>query len=278
MTRQRTLSLFAGVILTAAALAAACGGGRAPVYSFQPSETPLRYSISTEGSQTVETPNGPAGGGYDTEAVLLLAFGDEMTGGRSFSAIFESFESTLESQMGKQKVDGSVVTGQVFRGSVDSSGAIEIREKPEVKVGAYDQNSLAAMFPDLLTPLPPGGESVEGSWPHAYVLPSGGGLEGETSYTGTARFAGDTIWNGIAARVIVSEGRVHADGTGTPQGAPAEVELNADGDASAVYVWDPEAGVLLAMKAESQSMGLVTTMGFDLPLELNSTREAQLVP
>ena len=278
MTRQRTMSLFAGVILTAAALASACGGGRAPVYSFQPSETPLRYSINTEGSQTVETPNGPAGGGYDTQAVLLLAFGDEMTSGRSFSAIFETFESTMESQMGKQKVDGSVVTGQVFRGSVDSSGAIEIREKPEVKVGAYDQNSLAAMFPDLLTPLPPGGESVEGSWPHAYVLPSGGGLEGETSYTGTARFAGDTTWNGIAARVIVSEGRVHADGTGTPQGAPAEVELNADGDASAVYVWDPEAGVLLAMKAESQSMGLVTTMGFDLPLELTSTREAQLVP
>lgn len=278
MTRQRTMSLFAGVILTAAALASACGGGRAPVYSFQPSETPLRYSINTEGSQTVETPNGPAGGGYDTQAVLLLAFGDEMTSGRSFSAIFETFESTLESQMGKQKVDGSAVTGQVFRGSVDSSGAIEIREKPEVKVGAYDQNSLAAMFPDLLTPLPPGGESVEGSWPHAYVLPSGGGLEGETSYTGTARFAGDTTWNGIAARVIVSEGRVHADGTGTPQGAPAEVELDADGDASAVYVWDPEAGVLLAMKAESQSMGLVTTMGFDLPLELTSTREAQLVP
>jgi len=272
------MSLFAGVILTAAALASACGGGRAPVYSFQPSETPLRYSINTEGSQTVETPNGPAGGGYDTQAVLLLAFGDEMTSGRSFSAIFETFESTLESQMGKQKVDGSVVTGQVFRGSVSSSGAIEIREKPEVKVGAYDQNSLVAMFPDLLTPLPPGGESVEGSWPHAYVLPSGGGLEGETSYTGTARFAGDTTWNGIAARVIVSEGRVHADGTGTPQGAPAEVELNADGDASAVYVWDPEAGVLLAMKAESQSMGLVTTMGFDLPLELTSTREAQLVP
>ena len=277
MTRQRTMSLFAGVILTAAALASACGGGRAPVYSFQPSETPLRYSINTEGSQTVETPNGPAGGGYDTQAVLLLAFGDEMTSGRSFSAIFETFESTLESQMGKQKVDGSVVTGQVFRGSVSSSGAIEIREKPEVKVGAYDQNSLAAMFPDLLTPLPPGGESVEGSWPHAYVLPSGGGLEGETSYTGTARFAGDTTWNGIAARVIVSEGRVHADGTGTPQGAPAEVELNAEGDASAVYVWDPEAGVLLAMKAESQSMGMVTTMGFDLPLELTSTREAQLV-
>ena len=259
-------------------VAAACAGGPAPVYTLQPSEAPLRYAIETAGSQTVETPNGPAGGGYDTDAVLLLSFGGEVSGGRSFSAIFESFESTLESQMGQQKVDGTPATNQVFRGSVTSTGAITMREIPEVTVGAYDQNSLTAMFPDLLTPLPPGGESVDGSWPHAYVLPSGGGLEGETSYSGTARFVGDTTWNGIAARVIVSEGKVHADGTGTPQGAPAEVELAADGDSRSVYVWDPEAGVLLAMKAESQSKGLVTTMGFDLPLELTSTREARLVP
>lgn len=272
-----TRHVTAAVSVAFAGFASACGGGRAPVYTLHPSEAPLRYAIETEGSQTVETPNGPAGGSYDTDAVLLLTFGDEISDGRSFSAIFESFESTLESQAGQQQFDGSPVTNQVFRGSVTPTGAIEIREKPDVKVGAYDENSLLAMFPDLLTPLPPGGEAVDGIWPHAYVLPSGGGLEGETSYTGSARFAGDTTWNGIAARVIVSEGRVHADGTGIPQGAPAEVELDADGDSRSVYVWDPEAGVLLAMKAESQSKGLVTTMGFDLPLELTSTREAQLV-
>ena len=274
--RQKTRVTAAGSVALAA-FASACGGSRAPVYTLQQSESPLRYSINTEGSQTVETPNGPAGGGYDTDAVLLLAFGGEMSGGRSFSAIFESFDSTLESQMGEQKIDGTPATNQVFRGSVSTTGAIEIREKPEVTVGAYDQNSLLAMFPDLLTPLPPGGEPVDGSWPHSYVLPSGGGLEGETSYTGSARFAGDTTWNGIAARVIVSEGRVHAEGTGTPQGAPAEVILAAEGDSRSVYVWDPEAGVLLAVKAESQSNGLVTTMGFDLPLALTSIREAQLV-
>ena len=93
-------------------VAAACAGGPAPVYTLQPSEAPLRYAIETEGSQTVETPNGPAGGGYDTDAVLLLAFGGEISGGRSFSAIFESFESTLESQMGQQKVDGTPATNQ----------------------------------------------------------------------------------------------------------------------------------------------------------------------
>jgi hypothetical protein len=270
--------ISAPVLTVLAGLAAACGSGRAPVYTLQPSEAPLRYAIETEGSQTVETPNGPAGGAYDTDAVLLLTFGGEVSGGRSFSGIFESFVSTMQSQAGQQEFDGSALTSKVFRGSVTSSGAMEIREKPEVTVGAYDENSLVAMFPDLLTPLPPDGEFTEESWPHAYVLPSGGGLEGETSYTGMARFVGDTTWNGVAARVIVSEGDVHADGVGTPQGAPAEVELAADGSSRSVYVWDPEAGVLLAMKAESQSKGTVTTMGFDLPLELNSTREARLVP
>jgi hypothetical protein len=275
MTRQ-IMKLTAGSVVAMAVLISACGGGRAPVYSLQPTETPLRYSISTEGSQTVETPNGPAGGGYETEAVVLLSFGDAVNGGSVFAATFDSFESTLDSQMGQQQVDGSSLTGHEFRGIVGPAGAIEMTEKPELKAGAYDQNSLAAMFSDLFAPLPPGGEPVDGGWPHAFVLPSGGGLDGETSYAGTARFVGDTTWNGIAARVIVSEGTVHADGTGTPQGAPGEIELVADGDARAVYVWDPETGILLAMKVESHSDGIVTTMGFDLPLALVSTREARL--
>ena len=276
MTRQIT-KLAAGSMVATAILASACGGGRAPVYSLQPTETPLRYSINTEGSQTVETPNGPAGGSYDTDAVMLLSLSDAVSGGRAFAVTFDSFDSTLDGQMGQQKVDGSSVIGPQFLGIVGPDGAIEMTEKPELKAGAYDQNSLVAMFPDLLTPLPPGGEPVDGSWPHEYVLASGGGLDGETSYTGTARFVGDTTWNGIAARVIVSEGAVHADGKGTPQGAPGEVELTADGDARSVYIWDPETGVLLAMKAESQSEGVVTTMGFDLPLALASTRKARLV-
>ena len=272
----KIMTVAAGSVVAISVLASACGGGRAPVYSFQPTETPLSYSINTEGSQTVDTPNGPAGGGFDTQAVLSLSFGDEISGGRSFSATFDSFDSTLESQMGQQNVDGSSVTGREFRGIVSSGGSVAMTETPEVKAGAYDQNSIVAMFPDLLAPLPPDGEPTDDSWPHAYVLPSGGGLDGETSYTGTARFVGDTTWNGIAARVIVSEGTVHADGTGTPQGAPAEVELSADGEARFEYVWDSATGVLLAMKAVSESVGVVTTMGFDLPLSLTSKREARL--
>jgi hypothetical protein len=101
--------------------------------------------------------------------------------------------------------------------------------------------------------------------------------EGETSYTGSARFAGDTTWNGIAARVIVSKETIRADGNGFPEGAPGEVELSVDGTASATYLWDPGSGMLLAMKAESRSEGRVFTLGFDLPIEIRSERRAELV-
>lgn len=273
--RQSTF-MSTGLAVFTAVLAGACGGGQAPVYSLQPTDAPLRYTITAVGSQTVETPNGPAGGGFDTDAVVLLSLGEAASAGRAFSVKFESFDAILESQLGKNKVDGSSVVGPEFRGVVISGGAIRMTETPEVEAGVYDENSIVAMFPDLLAPLPPGGSNQVESWPHAYVLPSGGGLDGQASYTGTARFAGDTTWNGVPATVIVSEGTVHAEGRGTPQGAPGEVELSADGDASAVYVWDPRTGVLLAMRAESESVGAVTTMGFDLPLVLKSMREARL--
>jgi len=273
---RRSTIIGAGAVSFTAALVAACGGGQAPIYSLQPTDAPLRYSIEAVGSQTVETPNGPAGGGFDTNAVILLSLGDAASGGRAFSARFESFDATLESQMGTTKVDGSSVVGPDFRGIVSSGGEIRMTGTPEVAAGVYDENSIVAMFPDILAPLPPGGVDQVESWPHAYALPSGGGLDGETSYTGTARFAGDTTWNGVAASVIVSKGTVHAEGRGTPQGAPGEVELSADGNASAVYVWDSKTGVLLAMRAESESTGVVTTMGLDLPLVLKSMREARL--
>ncbi|MCL7984312.1 MAG: hypothetical protein M8872_03525 [marine benthic group bacterium] len=273
--RLRKKLLIGSVAVTAAT--AACGGGRAPVYVYSETDAPLSYHYATKGKQAVETPNGTSGSGFDTEAVLLLDLGSASPDGRTFSIEFEAFDATLEGQMGSREVDGASIRGLVFRGITGPAGSIQMVETPAVRAGAYDQNSLLAMFPDILAPLPPGGDASRGDWPHAWVLPTGGGLEGETSYTGTARFAGDTTWNGIEARLIVSEGAVHADGTGTPEGAPGEVALSASGSASATYVWDPASGVLLAMKAESRSEGSVLAMGFDLPIEIESERHAELV-
>ena len=273
--RLRQTLLMGSFAVTVATVA--CGGGRGPVYVYEQTDAPLSYRYATEGSQAVETPNGTAGSGFDTDAVMLLDIGSASPDGRAFSIEFEAFDATLAGQMGSREVDGASIRGQVFRGEVGPAGSIQMVETPAIQAGAYDQNSLLAMFPDILVPLPPGGNAYEEEWPHAWVLPTGGGLEGKTSYTGTARFAGDTTWNGIEARVIVSEGSIQADGTGTPEGAPGEVVLSADGSASATYVWDPASGVLLAMRAESRSEGSVLAMGFDLPIEIESERHAELI-
>jgi hypothetical protein len=273
--RLRQQLLMGSLAVTSVTLA--CGGGRSPVYVYDETDAPLSYRYTTVGSQAVETPNGTSGSGFDTEAVMMLDLESASPDGRAFSIEFETFDATLEGQRGSREVDGASIRGQVFRGVLGPTGSIHMLETPTVQAGAYDQNSLLAMFPDILVPLPPGGDASAGEWPHSWTLPTGGGLEGETSYTGTARIAGDTTWNGIAATVILSKGSVHADGTGTPEGAPGEVTLSASGTASATYVWDPISGVLLAMTAESRSEGSVLAMGFDLPIEIESKRHAELV-
>jgi hypothetical protein len=68
------------------------------------------------------------------------------------------------------------------------------------------------------------------------------------------------------------------EGVGTPDGAPAEISLTVAGETISTYVWDPGSGVLLAMQAESRGKGTVSTMGLELPIELQSARSAELVP
>jgi hypothetical protein len=274
--RLKPVMTFGSVSMSIALVAAACGGGRGPVYQHPETDSPLRYRYAMEGGQAVETPNGTMGSGFDTNAVMLLNIGPVSPEGRSFAVELEAFDATLEGQMGSRRVDGESFIGPVFRGVLGPAGSIELVNVPSVEEGAFDQNSLFAMFTDLLAPLPPGGNASEGEWPHAWVLPAGGGIEGQTSYTGSARFAGDTIWNGIEARLIVSEGEIQLEGTGTPEGAPGEVVLDTDGVASATYVWDPSSRLLLAMKAESRSEGSVLAMGFDLPIEIRSATHAEL--
>ena len=271
--RTGNTMLSAGLAL----VLAGCAGGGAPIYVLHETEQPLRYRMSEEGSQSVETPNGPAGGGFETEAEMLLSIGSSVDGGRAFEVTFDEFRATLDGPMGARQVDGSSLTGRAFRGIVSPTGGIRMTERPEVTAGSYDQNNLVGMFPAILTPLPPAGAEIDEGWPHAWMLATGGGLEGESSYAGTARFAGDTTWNGIASRVIVSRGTIRIEGSGVPEGSPGEVDLNADGESITTYVWDPSTGVLLGMRSETSADGAVSTMGFDLPLEIRSAGHVELV-
>jgi hypothetical protein len=61
-----------------------------------------------------------------------------------------------------------------------------------------------------------------------------------------------------------------------PSASPGEVDLTADGESITTCVWDPATGALVGMRSESSADGAVSTMGFDLPLEIRSTGRAEL--
>jgi hypothetical protein len=276
MPVRRYVGALVAVSLTA--LTTACAGGRAPIYTLEPTAAPLRYAEESEGSQSVQTPAGPQGGESSTEAEILLDVGAASGVGRRFTAAFASFSATLTGAMGSMPVDGSALVGSEFTGVLAPDGAIVLGDLPKGAAGAFDAGSLAGVLPDLLAPLPPDGSDEAAPWPHRYTLPAGGGLAGEVSYEGEARFAGDTTFEGVPVRRIVSEGRVSVSGSGTPPGAPGEIALSTSGDAVTVYLWDDARGVLVASDAESDTEGTVSAMGFDLPMTVTWERRVRLLP
>jgi hypothetical protein len=157
------------------------------------------------------------------------------------------------------------------------NGEVEVTSAPEITAQGVTTDDMIELVTGVAFPLPPGGDSSAQSWPHHLTTPVASGMEGKVVYDGTASFAGDTTWNGIPARVIVSEGSWKLTGTGMPEGAPAEVELVLEGTSTTSYLWDPARGVLLAMDATSEGDGDVSTMGFTMPMVTTSVGTAELV-
>jgi hypothetical protein len=277
MSRQSRRAAFLATI-PLAALAAACGGSRAPIYDLRPTEVPFHYVDESKGSQSIETPGGPQGGEFRTEAALALHLGAATADGRNFKIVYESFEAPVPGPAGPRAVDASALAGTEITGVVGPDGALSLGPLPEVSAGNFDAASLAGILPDLLAPVPPDGSADRASWPHRFTLPTGGGMSGDASYEGEARFAGDTTFNGIPVRRIVSEGRVTVAASGTPPGAPGEIDMAVEGDARTAYLWDPERGVLVASDSESEMEGSISTMGFDLPMTMAMERRIGLVP
>jgi hypothetical protein len=100
----------------------------------------------------------------------------------------------------------------------------------------------------------------------------------ETSYDGTASFAGDTTWNGVAARVILSEGTTTTTGRGTPEGAPGEIEFTMSGKTVIRYIWDPRGGTMLASNSSTEAEGEieVIAMGMTMPISYRGGSDVRL--
>ena len=87
-----------------------------------------------------------------------------------------------------------------------------------------------------------------------------------STFEGAARFAGDTIWNGVAARLIVVEGTLEIEGSGAPAGAPAEMNLLLEGESTRLYVWDTTRRVMLASLMTGKAEGSLSISGMDLQI------------
>ncbi len=267
-------------LVVLAVLTGACASsGIAPVYELRPTDDPLTYVLSSEGGNEIETPAGVQSTGYSSEAVVTIEIGEVVEGGRSFSALIESFSVESAGDFGSTSNDLTAeVAGKSFDGILAPDGDVTFTAAPEFTKGTVSTSDLEHVVSALLFPLPPDGDPTAGPWPHRLNLSLGGALDGTSVYEGTVRMAGDTLWNGIPAAVLVSEGLATLTGSGQPQGAPAEVDMTNELETRTIYVWDPARGVLLAIQAAGSGAGEISTMGFSMPMRMSSEVIVTLQP
>ena len=264
--------------LAIAFLTGACASGGTPIYTFQPTEAPLVYTLSSDGGNEIETPAGTQGATYTSEATMTLAFGEIADEGTPFTVTIETIVLETGGDFGGTTTDLTEdLAGKPFAGLMAPDGSLTFTEVPEFARNNLSVADMQRVASALLFPLPPGGNMAVGSWAHRVTLPMGGGLEGESVYDGMISAAGDTVWNEIPATLFVSEGVVVMEGTGQPEGAPSEIELVNEVETRLLYFWDHTRGVLLAIEGSGEGGGDVSTMGFSMPMAVFSKIDIQLV-
>lgn len=263
----------------AACGAAACAGGQTaqePIYELRATETPLRYEWSGNQTTVIEIPNG---GEQRVEtgmtATVAVSYGRRTDAGLPFEMTFE----TLEVSGPGGSPDLSALIGAPVRGTVSENGDVEIDEVPDVQVPGADAEGLASQTLGLLfVPLPPDGDPSAGSWPLERSRPPGGGMDGTSTFEGSARFAPEMEWEGMPARIIVSEGDLRQRATGTPPGAPSEVDVDFEGEATTTYAWDPARGVVLHVQQDVELEGTIAMQGMALPTTTTGRQTFDLLP
>jgi hypothetical protein len=259
----------------AVALVAACAGGTAgPVFEYGPSDGPLRYEVTGETKTAIQTPMGPQNVDASTNAAVTVEVGAQAEGGRRVSVVFESFESR---STGIGRLDGGALIGQTFRGILAPNGNIEFTETPATPANLRDYLDPSAFLSDLLMPLPPPGASDLESWPVQQQTVERTQMTMTSSFEGTARVVGDTVWNGQPAKVVMVEGQFNLEGTGTPAGSPAELEMLASGPATMTYLWDATRGVMLTASSQGSGDGTVALVGMDMSMTMSIESEQSVV-
>ena len=259
----------------------ACGGPSGPsgpTYQFGPTRAPLRYEIREHGNFSIETPMGEQHSIDSTRATVVIEIGSASDGGHAVTVTFEALDLWDVGDFSSQHAEGGDLLGAPFIGRLSPGGLISVTTTPEIPEKIASLVEPREMIADLLPPLPPAGALTEGSWPHNRVARVDLVMSTETRYEGMARFAGDTIWNGIEAKVIVSNGTISTFASGTPPGAPGVVKMTQTGTSRTIYIWDAQRGVMLASRATIDAEGGVDVVQMDttMPSSYSGVREVRL--
>jgi hypothetical protein len=227
---------------------------------------------------TTDTPMGTMTTENESDATVLLEIGEPVADGWSVTGTYEALELRTSGDMGGGTVSGEEIVGKPFTGVLARSGGISITDAPETPGQMSESLDPGALFVDLLVPLPPVGTPPDGSWPVSSTVVSAAAITMTMVFEGTARFAGDTVWNGIPAQVIVADGTLEVEGWGEPAGVPAELGILFSGESTRRYVWDPAQRIMLAALTTSEAGGGIEMIGMDMsmPADMTSRQEVTL--
>ncbi len=247
-------------------------------FEFSPTASPLHYDVNMSGDVIANTPMGRMTSETESDATLVLNIGEKLENGRSVTATFEELEVRAEGSLGGGTVNAEGILGKPFSGTLLETGQITITDSPQASGRLRHNLDPAALLTELLAPLPPGGATDMESWPVVSSVVSEAAVRLTSSFVGTARFAGDTVWNGVDARLIVVEGMLEIDGSGAPAGAPAEMNLLLEGESTRLYVWDMVRRVMLASLVTGEAEGSLSISGMDfqIPARFVSRQEVEL--
>jgi hypothetical protein len=264
------------VSLSVATFATACAGGSAgPMFEYGPSEAPLRYQIDGSTESVIETPMGTQNQGGSIAATVTVEIGTPGDGGRNVTVVYEALES---SGAATGRLDPGDLIGQPFRGILESDGEISFTEAPKTPSGLARYFDPSALLTQMLMPTPPGGAAGLESWPVYQQATERTEMTVTSTFEGTARVVGDTTWNGIVAKIVAVDGEFQMEGSGTPTGSPAELDMLVTGTGTSRFVWDATRGVMLASVSEGGGAGTVAIPSMDLsmPMSLTSKQTTEL--
>jgi len=261
---------------SAAVLAAACAGGSAgPIFEYRPIDAPLRYQVNGSTKSVIDTPMGQQNQDGTIEATVTVDIGAPTDGGRNVTVVYEALET---SAAGLGRLQGGEMVGKPFVGVLSSNGEMSFTGVPTIPATLARYFDPTSFLAQMLMPLPGDGTADLESWPVHVESTESTEMNISNTLDGTARVVGDTIWNGISAKIVVVEGDYQMEGSGTPTGSPAELNLVASGPATSRYVWDAARGVMLASSTEGEGEGTVSiaSMGLSMPITMSSKQTIEL--